>query len=42
MTDTTTQKGKTDTITRLQKYGKMGDSFDDAVNRVIDLLEKQK
>lgn len=42
MSDSTTQKLKTKTLERAKKYGEMGDTFDDVVNKIIDLLEKRK
>lgn len=42
MTDSTTQKLKTKTLERVQKYGKMGDTFDDVLNKILDMMEKRK
>lgn len=42
LTDSTTQKLKTKTLERLQKHGKMGDTFDDVLNKVLDKLEGKK
>lgn len=42
MTDSTTQKLRTETLERCKKYGKMGDSFDDVLNKILDKLEKSK
>lgn len=42
MTDSTTQKLDKKTLERVQKYGKMGDSFDSVLNKILDALEKKK
>jgi len=42
LTDSTTQKLDKSTLARLQKYGKMGDSFDDVLNKVLDQLEGKR
>ena len=38
MTSTTQKLGKS-TLERLREHGKMGDSFDDVVNSVLDEVE---
>lgn len=40
--DVTLQRVKKYTIERLTKYGKWGDTFDDVVNKVLDMIEKKK
>ncbi len=39
MTEQTTGKLTKSTLRRLKEHGKMGDSFDNAVNRVLDEVE---
>jgi len=38
----TTQKLELDTLHRLRQHGKMGDSFDGVVNRLLDEVEKNE
>jgi len=35
----TTQKIRKDTLERLREHGKMGDSFDSVVNRLLDEVD---
>lgn len=42
MADPTTQKVYCKTLERVQKHGKMGDSFDDVLNKILDKLENKK
>jgi len=37
----TTQKLESDTLRRLREHGKMGDSFDGVVNRLLDEVESE-
>jgi len=37
----TTQKLEKDTLERLRHHGKMGDSFDSVVNRLLDEIETE-
>jgi hypothetical protein len=39
MSEVTTQKLAKTTLERVKKYGKMGDTFDDALSRILDILE---
>ncbi len=39
MMEQTTGKLSKSTLSRLKEHGKMGDSFDDAVNRVLDEVD---
>jgi len=37
----TTQKLEEETLVRLRDHGKMGDSFDSVVNRLLDEIESE-
>lgn len=39
MSKTSSMKTTTDTLDRLRTHGKMGDSLDNVVNRVLDKIE---
>jgi len=38
----TTQRLDLSTLNRVRKYGKMGESFDDALSKVLDRIEAGK
>ena len=38
----TTQRMTDTTLKRVKEHGKMGDSFDDALNRILDKIEKEE
>ena len=42
MVGSTTQKLDKSTLARVQKYGKMGDSFDQVLNKILDQLEGKR
>jgi len=38
----TTQRLDLSTLNRVKKYGKMGESFDQALSKVLDKIEEEK
>lgn len=37
-----TQFVKTSTMEKLKSYGELGDSFDDVINKILDMVAKQQ
>ena len=42
MSDESTIKLKKSTIGRIRKYGKMGDTFDSALNKIMDRIDQSE